>query len=116
MKKLIIIMLLTASVSAVAQSQEKAEILTSAICEMCKETILYDLTFTKGIKDADLNLENKVVTVEFKPGKISVQEIRERISKLGYNADSVMRDPVAYENLPMCCKDGGHDNGHRGGH
>ena len=111
MRKFIFIFAFLGATSAFSQATEKAEIKTSAICEMCKETILYDLTFTKGIKDADLNLENKVVTVEFKKGKITAQEIRERISKLGYNADSVMRDPEAYADLPMCCKDGGSAHG-----
>ncbi len=114
MKLLATIFLTAAAIVANAQQKtEKAEIQTSAICEMCKETILYDLTFTKGIKEADLNLENKVVTVEFKSDKISAQEIRERISRLGYHADSVRRDPLAYANLPRCCQDGGHDGGHR---
>ena len=111
MRKFIFVFTLLGGFNAFSQATEKVEIKTSAICEMCKETILYDLTFTKGIKDADLNLENKVVTVEFKPGKLTVEEIRERISKLGYNADSVMRDPEAYANLPMCCKDGGSAHG-----
>jgi len=113
MNKIIVIVLSVLSIHLTnAQEIAKAEIQTSAICEMCKETILYDLTFTKGIKDVDLNLENKVVTVEFKDNKITLDEIRKRISSLGYNADSVLRDPEAYAGLPFCCKDGGHSNQH----
>ncbi len=84
---------------------------TSAICEMCKEAIEYELTFTKGIKEADLNLEDKVVTVKYNPKKVSAEEIRKQIAGVGYHADNVKRDSVAYENLPACCKDGAHGTG-----
>lgn len=116
MKNLLTTLCLFLFVSGVVFAQdnksEKAEILTSAICEMCKETIEYELTFTKGIKFVELDTDSKIVTVEFNPKKISVEDIRKSISGVGYNADSVKRDPKAYANLPFCCRDGGHDNDH----
>jgi mercuric ion binding protein len=109
MKTLTIIVLSGLSFFSHAQKSDgKLEIKTSAICEMCKETIEYDLTFTKGIKFAELNLENKVVTVEFNPKKISADDVRKRITMVGYHADWLERDSTAYENLPFCCKDGSH--------
>ena len=33
----------------------QVEIKTSAICDMCKETLEYDLAFEKGVKEAILN-------------------------------------------------------------
>ena len=33
-----------------------------------------------------------------------IQEIKEGISKLGYDADEIKADPEAYENLDGCCK------------
>lgn len=116
MKKIVITLCLSLFIagSLVAQEKktDKAEILTSAICEMCKETIEYELTFTKGIKFVELDVDSKIVTVEFNPKKISIEDIRNSISGVGYNADSVKRDPKAYANLPFCCRDGGHDNHH----
>ena len=116
MKKLLTTLCFAILMSSVAFAQEKktekAEILTSAICEMCKETIEYELTFTKGIKFVELDVNSKIVTVEFNPKKISLEDIRKGISGVGYNADSVKRDPTAYANLPFCCRDGGHDNDH----
>ncbi len=90
----------------------KIEIQTSAICEMCKEAIEYDLTFEKGVKSADLNLDDMVVTVIYNGKKTTDEKIRKRITMVGYNADHLKRDSVAYENLPFCCKDGGHDDDH----
>jgi cation transport ATPase len=51
---------------------------TSAICEMCKERIEYDLAYEKGVKSSDLNLENKVLMVTFNPKKTNAQKIRQR--------------------------------------
>lgn len=115
MKKLMLIMTLglLATVSLAQEKKtEKAEILTSAICETCKQTIEYELTFSKGIKFVELDVDSKIVTVEYNPKKTSLEEIRKGISGIGYHADSVRRDPTAYANLPFCCRDGGHDNDH----
>ncbi|MFY0686607.1 MAG: heavy-metal-associated domain-containing protein [Cyclobacteriaceae bacterium] len=84
------------------------DVQTSAICEMCKETLEYDLAFEKGVKSSDLNLENKVISVVYNPKKTTAEEIRTRISKVGYHADDIQRDAEAYEKLPDCCKDGAH--------
>lgn len=86
----------------------KVVIKTSAICEMCKEAIEYDLAFEKGIKSAELNLETKEVTVVYNAKKTSDEVIRKRITMVGYHADTLKRDPIAYNKLPFCCKDGGH--------
>ena len=112
MKKLIIIMAFVAfNVAAHAQT-EKVEIKTSAICGMCKNTIERDLAFEKGVKSADLDLETKVLTVEYNSKKTTSEKIRTRITKVGYNADDMKRDPKAYAKLPACCQDGGHDDDH----
>lgn len=84
------------------------EIQTSAICEMCKYALEKDLTFEKGVKEATLNLNDKVLTILYNPKKTDVQTLRRRITKVGYHADTLARDRQAYENLPMCCKDGSH--------
>lgn len=110
-KLLIIITLITISFTVKAQV-EKVNIKTSAICEMCKYAIERDLAFEKGIKTADLDLETKVLTVKFSTKKTTADRIRERITKVGYNADSLQRDVKAYNALPACCKDGAHQDEH----
>jgi copper chaperone CopZ len=97
-------------VQAQSRNVESVDILTSAICEMCKDAIEYDLIYEKGVKTADLDLESKVITVTYNPKKTSPETIRKRISLTGYHADSILRDKEAYEKLPACCKDGGHDD------
>lgn len=112
MKKLaIIIILITFSIVVNAQI-EKVEIQTSAICGMCKNTIEEDLAFEKGVKSSDLDLETKILTVEYNANKTDADKIRTRITKVGYNADSLQRNLKAYDKLPDCCKDGAHQDDH----
>ena len=103
---------LAASAQGKRSKPKTVEIQTSAICEMCQMTIEEDLTFEKGVRTVELNLDNKVVTVVFNDKRTNPDKIRKRISKLGYHADDIARDPKAYENLPMCCKDGAHGMEH----
>ncbi|MFY0628418.1 MAG: heavy-metal-associated domain-containing protein [Reichenbachiella sp.] len=86
----------------------QVEIKTSAICEMCQYAIEKELAYEKGVKSANLNLDNKVITVVYNEKKTSPETIRKRISLTGYHADNVQRDLKAYDDLPMCCKDGAH--------
>lgn len=86
----------------------KVEIKTSAICDMCKETLEYDLAFEKGVKEAVLNLDDKVLSITYNPKRTDPKKLRERITKVGYHADWMERDSTAYKKLPFCCKDGSH--------
>ena len=43
------------------KNEAVVNIKTSAICKMCKNRIEKDLSLTKGVKKADLNLDNKVL-------------------------------------------------------
>ena len=90
----------------------QVEIKTSAVCEMCKEAIESDLVFEKGVKEVNLDVDTKVLTVVYNEKKTDPVTIRKRVAKVGYNADDIKRDPEAYENLPMCCQDGAHEGGH----
>ena len=83
---------------------ETVRIKTSAICEMCQERIEKNLLLVKGVKDAHLNLDDKVVTVVFQPGKVSVEKIRQAIQKTGHDADGQPADRKPYNRLPDCCQ------------
>ncbi len=88
---------------------ETASIQTSAQCESCKSRIESAVKELKGVKSADLNLDDKKVTVIYSPKKVSTDEIKKAISKAGYDADEVTADSDAYSKLPACCKKGGHE-------
>lgn len=77
---------------------------TSAVCGQCKDRIEQNMAFEKGIKDVSLDLETKIVTIRYNPKSTTPDQIRKKISKLGYDADDVPADAAAYEKLPACCK------------
>lgn len=101
--------LMSTSIMIKAQTA-KVEIKTSAVCEMCKNTIEKDLAFENGVKSSSLDVETKKLTVEYNARKTTPDKIRTRITKIGYNADSMTRNPKAYEKLPLCCQDGAHQD------
>lgn len=108
MKKIALTLFILAF-SFLAEAQVKTVgIKTSAICEMCKEALEKDLTFEKGVKSVNLDLETKVLNIAYLDGKTNPDILRKRVTLVGYHADSLRRDPKAYEKLPDCCKDGAH--------
>jgi cation transport ATPase len=93
------------SFSAHAQKKtEEIKIKTSAQCEMCKTRIETAMAYEKGVVNSSLNLEDKVLTVTFKPGKTTPEKIRKAINMVGYDADQTLADPKAYAELSPCCK------------
>jgi len=109
MKNLAWILAVVLSTSTMAQSKNKkldtVNIQTSAVCEMCEELIVNkNLAFTKGVKYAHIDVKTGLLTVRYRNDKTSVDQLRNLISDLGYSADSVKADPIAYNNLHFCCK------------
>jgi periplasmic mercuric ion binding protein len=89
--------------------QAELKVKTSAQCGQCKDRLERAMAFEKGVISSDLNLEDKVFTVVYKPAKTNPDKIKTAISKTGYDADDVAADAKAYDKLPACCKkpDGG---------
>lgn len=105
---LILVSIMILGVSGMAGEKQgktaEIEIKTSAVCGMCKDRIEHDLAFAKGVKFVELDKETKICTVKYNPKKTDPDKIRVAISKIGYDADDVEADAVAYEKLPACCK------------
>lgn len=111
MKQLIIIIagiiFLSSGITAQKNTISEVKITTSAQCDMCKKRIEDGLYTQKGVIEANLNLETKVVTIKFRDNKTTENILRNYISSIGYDADTILADKTAYDNLPGCCKKGG---------
>jgi len=83
---------------------QTADIKTSAVCGHCEETITEALTYHKGVLAMNMDMETKVVSVRYKTKKTSVEDIRNKIASLGYNADEVKANKDAYAKLSPCCQ------------
>jgi periplasmic mercuric ion binding protein len=109
MKKIVglIVMLLALNFGANAQKMagtDEVKFKTSAKCGMCKKRIEGDLGKTKGVKSAELNLDDKTVSIVYNPKKTSSEKLKTAISKIGYDADEVVADKNAHDALPGCCQ------------
>ena len=103
---LLITVMIFSSIASLGQQKkiDTVAIKTSAVCGMCKERIEGGLAFEKGVKSSTLDVDTKVATIIYNPAKTSPAQLRQMLSKLGYDADTIPANPVAYNKLPACCK------------
>ena len=73
-------------------------------CETCGKKFEAELYNTKGIKDFSIDEKAMTITVVYNPQRVSIPQIRQAISKLGFDADELKADLEAYEKLDNCCK------------
>ena len=81
---------------------------TNAQCGDCKERIEKVMNFEKGIIYAELHLDSKELEVRYNSKRVTLEKIKEIVSKIGYSADDVEADAEAQGKLPLCCQPGGH--------
>lgn len=72
-----------------ASASDKGELVTVVYsvglhCNNCKKKVENNIAFEKGVKDLQVNLEDKTVTVTFRTDKTDSEKIKEAIEKLGY--------------------------------
>lgn len=104
----IVLMLGLQNESFAQKKKETVIIKTSAQCEMCEKRIEDAILSVKGVSSADLNVKTAELKVVFKNTKTNADAIRQVVSKLGYDADSIKADHDAYHKLPPCCQKPGH--------
>lgn len=91
------------SISTTAKS-ETIVIKSSMVCDMCQDAIRDGLAYVKGIRRVTTDLDNNEITVKYNPKRISAEDIKQEITKIGYAADDMEADEAAYAALPECCK------------
>lgn len=91
-------------VNVFAAEQDTIRIQTSALCEQCKKILEHDLSFHRGVKRSELDIESKEVMVIYNPEKTTPEKIRQAVTKAGYNADTLKADEKAFNRLPECCR------------
>jgi len=110
--KIILVLLLafSASIGSAQKKTEKAVIQTALYCDHCKacetcgQLFQKNMLKIKGVKMYELDETAMTITVFYDPKKTNLEAIRTGISKLGFDADNLKADAVAYEKLDGCCK------------
>lgn len=91
---------------------------SSIVCEECEDRVRNGLIYEKGIKRVTFDLETAEIFVKYNPKQITLDEIRTKITELGYDADDKKANEEAFKALPGCCQakgkcsDGDQHNGH----
>lgn len=97
--------MLILATDATAKEVKKAEIKTPSVqCGMCKDRIEKALNKLEGVISSDVDYKKKVTTVAYNTEEIDLDDIKEEISDIGYDADDVKKDKRAYKRLHNCCK------------
>jgi copper chaperone CopZ len=108
MKKAITLFLtLAISVAAFSQKVDKKPITTTfwvaGVCGMCEKSIEATLD-TKGILKADFQLSHNLLTVTYKPSKITETEIHVLLNEAGYDTEKSTCTDEQYARVHGCCK------------
>lgn len=69
-----------------AKKYEECKIKVSATCNSCKEKIMKNIAFEKGVRDIHVDLDTKIATIKYKIGKTNSEKLIKAIEKLGYSA------------------------------
>lgn len=83
---------------------QKVVIQTNGVCEKCENLFRENVPFFKGVKDYSYDSKTSKMTITYDSKKTSPDQLRQQISKLGYNADNVKADAAARAKLPACCQ------------
>jgi len=107
MKKIILsILMLYIGIAVFGQKTQKETIViqTNGVCEQCKTRFEENIPYLKGVTDVSYDLKSSRLTVTFNKSKTTADDIRKKVSNLGYDADQVKANPEARAKLPACCR------------
>ena len=91
-------MLLVSNYSFETMAQKSKDLKTVVIeasmeCNSCKAKIEKNIAFEKGVKDLNVNLDTKRVTITYQNGKNSDEQLAKAIADLGYTVKIVKDNP-----------------------
>ena len=73
-------------------------------CESCGDKFNRTLLKEKGVQMVVLDEKAMTIKVTYNSKKTNLTKIKQAISKLGYDADDVKAEAIAYAGLDDCCK------------
>ncbi len=112
MKKLILlafVSLITLGVSAqqartASKGEQTVTIQTNGVCQKCADRFKENVPYFKGVKSYTYDMKTAKLTINYDAKKTNPDQLRQEVSKLGYNADNVKADAAARAKLPACCR------------
>lgn len=80
---------LTASAKDKVAKKDTVEFKVGMHCQGCVNRITNELTYTNGITDLKVTLDDKTVWVEYKPQKISADSLFNKLKSMGYSVENI---------------------------
>ena len=83
---------LTLNAQTAPEKTKKSETVVFAVgmhCESCKKRIENNIGFEKGVKDLQVDLSSKTVTIKYDPKKTTLETLQQTIIKLGYTCEII---------------------------
>jgi len=107
MKKIFFLTILFAMafqcISAQAKKTETTAFWVAGICGRCESTIESAMD-TKGVISADYDLDKEILTITYKPAKITLEQIHQLLNEIGYDTEKSKCTEEQYGRVHGCCK------------
>lgn len=105
-KKIIFIILLAAC--HLSNAQDKTSVVTATLlvkgnCGECKERI-ENAVDIKGVKVAQWDEKAQMLTVTYKPDKVTMEQVKQAVLKSGHDVGTDKASDLVYNKLPKCCQ------------
>jgi len=84
-------------------AQKDTTLIVNGVCGMCQYTIETAVYEVNGVAEAHWDVETKVLSVSFDPGKTDLQTINEAVNASGYDTEYTTGNNEAYAELNPCC-------------
>lgn len=75
----------------------------AGVCGQCETTIEKAMD-TKGVVTADYDLSTNMLTVVYKPKKISEDKLHQLLNEVGYDTEKSTCSDAQYNGVHGCCK------------
>ena len=93
-----------ASRSQAGKNVQTVTIQTNGVCGQCEKRFNENVPYFKGVKTSTYDAKTSKLTISYDARKTNPDQLRQEVSKLGYNADNVKADQAARAKLPACCR------------
>ncbi len=104
MKKVVLLMVALATMTAVQAKTVKKVVKVNGECEMCEKRIETAAKKCPGVISANWSPKTKKMSLVFDDKKTNEKKVMQAIAKIGYDTEAVKASTKAYNSLPACCR------------
>ena len=100
----LVIIMLMAITSVMAQDKDDSEFLVAGACGMCKTRIEKAAKTVEGVSEATWDKETMMLALTYSNDNVDVKEVHKLMAKVGHDTKLFKAEDEVYDKLPGCCK------------